>query len=314
MLGDAILDDWRKRTQTGTARVRAYYDVIPDRVERADARRGAQERVGRSAAEARVPRRARVGRAARADGGLDHARCSASMAKAGDGTVLRTRVDNFQDHPAGGCRMGSDPASSVVDSWGRSARSRESVRRRRADVRERQLRERDADVLRAVAALGARDGARTSEESMTALMDATGRRASLSMLAATTAQRAGRQRMARRAAATSPRRKYSTLTDINRGERRAARRAAWEWATGETPNAEYRTRPGNFQATPLMIGDTLFLSTSYNRVVALDANTGTRALVVRSARRTPRASRRTAPASSIAASRRGPTARSGESS
>ena len=49
---------------------------------------------------------------------------------------------------------------------------------------------------------------------------------------------------------------------------------AWEWATGETPKTEPRTRPGNFQATPLMIGDTLFLSTSYNRVIALDANTG----------------------------------------
>jgi len=31
MLGDAILDDWRRRTKTGTARVRAYYDVVPDR-------------------------------------------------------------------------------------------------------------------------------------------------------------------------------------------------------------------------------------------------------------------------------------------
>jgi quinoprotein glucose dehydrogenase len=49
---------------------------------------------------------------------------------------------------------------------------------------------------------------------------------------------------------------------------------AWEWATKEAPIAEYRTRPGNFQVTPLMIGDTLFLSTPYNRVVALDASTG----------------------------------------
>src|SRR5260221_8299657 len=67
--------------------------------------------------------------------------------------------------------------------------------------------------------------------------------------------------------------KYSSLTDVNRGNvARLAR--AWEWATGETPNSATRTRPGNFQATPLMIGDTLYLSTSYNRVVALDANTG----------------------------------------
>ncbi len=31
MLGDEILHDWRARTLGGTARVRAYYDVIPDR-------------------------------------------------------------------------------------------------------------------------------------------------------------------------------------------------------------------------------------------------------------------------------------------
>ena len=42
------------------------------------------------------------------------------MAKAGNGKVLRTSVDSFQDHPAGGCRMGSDRATSVVDSWGRT--------------------------------------------------------------------------------------------------------------------------------------------------------------------------------------------------
>ena len=77
------------------------------------------------------------------------------MAKAGNGTVLRTRVDNFQDHPAGGCRMGNDPCHERRRFVGTRARSRESVRRRRADVRERKLRERDAHVLRARAAFGA---------------------------------------------------------------------------------------------------------------------------------------------------------------
>lgn len=67
--------------------------------------------------------------------------------------------------------------------------------------------------------------------------------------------------------------KHSSLADIDRGN--VARLAkAWEWATGETPNAATHARPGTFQATPLMIGDTLFLSTAYNRVVALDATTG----------------------------------------
>ena len=37
---------------------------------------------------------------------------------------------------------------------------------------------------------------------------------------------------------------------------------------------EYGTRPGNFQTTPLMIDNVLYLSTPYNRVVALDAETG----------------------------------------
>ena len=36
--------------------------------------------------------------------------------------VLQVEEDDggFQDHPAGGCRMGSDPATSVVDGWGRA--------------------------------------------------------------------------------------------------------------------------------------------------------------------------------------------------
>jgi len=42
------------------------------------------------------------------------------MARAGNGQVLSTRSDNFQDHPAGGCRMGTDPAGSVTDAWGRT--------------------------------------------------------------------------------------------------------------------------------------------------------------------------------------------------
>ena len=47
---------------------------------------------------------------------------------------------------------------------------------------------------------------------------------------------------------------------------------------GEAPIAKTDStkaaRPGTFQATPLMIGDTLFFSTPFNRVVAMDAATG----------------------------------------
>jgi len=54
------------------------------------------------------------------------------------------------------------------------------------------------------------------------------------------------------------------------------------------------TRPGNFQATPLMIGNVLYLSTPYNRVVALNADTG-REIWSFDPRPTRTASRRTAP-------------------
>jgi quinoprotein glucose dehydrogenase len=71
--------------------------------------------------------------------------------------------------------------------------------------------------------------------------------------------------------------KYSPLADINRGN--VARLApAWSWATGEQAipqtDSTRAARPGNFQATPLMIGDVLYLSTPYAAVVALDANSG----------------------------------------
>src|SRR6185503_1495631 len=49
---------------------------------------------------------------------------------------------------------------------------------------------------------------------------------------------------------------------------------AWEWKAGETPVDSPATRPGTFQTTPLVVNDTMYLSTPFNRVVALDARTG----------------------------------------
>jgi quinoprotein glucose dehydrogenase len=71
--------------------------------------------------------------------------------------------------------------------------------------------------------------------------------------------------------------RYSTLTDINRDNVTRLTKA-WTWATGEAPilqtDSTKAARPGTFQVTPLMVNDTLYLSTPYNRVVALDATTG----------------------------------------
>ena len=71
--------------------------------------------------------------------------------------------------------------------------------------------------------------------------------------------------------------KYSPLASINRDNVNHLA-PAWEWTVGEAAipqtDSTKAARPGNFQVTPLMINDTLFLSTPFNRVVALDAHTG----------------------------------------
>ena len=49
---------------------------------------------------------------------------------------------------------------------------------------------------------------------------------------------------------------------------------AWKWGPNEKPLDTYGTRPGPFQTTPVRVGNVLYLSTMYTRVVALDAETG----------------------------------------
>jgi quinoprotein glucose dehydrogenase len=66
---------------------------------------------------------------------------------------------------------------------------------------------------------------------------------------------------------------YSPLTDITPGNV-ANLTIAWEWYPTDKPSAEFGTQPGNFQNTPLMIDNVLYVSTMYNRVAALDADTG----------------------------------------
>jgi len=119
LLGDELLSDWRRRTATGTARVRAYYDVIPDR-ESALSLDGSQRTPWGDPLPQLAFRDAPESAAVRAWSEAQIRALFAEMARAGGGEVLSTRSDSFQDHPAGGCRMGDDPATSVTDSWGRS--------------------------------------------------------------------------------------------------------------------------------------------------------------------------------------------------
>jgi quinoprotein glucose dehydrogenase len=66
---------------------------------------------------------------------------------------------------------------------------------------------------------------------------------------------------------------YSALTDVNTGNVSGLRQA-WVWKTGERELKEYGTRPGIFEDTPLMIDHVLYATTPYNRIVALDPDTG----------------------------------------
>ena len=119
LLGDGVLTDWRNRARRGTARIRAYYDVLPAResaLTLSPSRRNPWGdplpqlafRDSADSQELRDHTEDSIGRVFRA------------MARAGDGEIMSMRSSDFQDHPAGGCRMGSDPATSVCDRDGRT--------------------------------------------------------------------------------------------------------------------------------------------------------------------------------------------------
>ena len=67
--------------------------------------------------------------------------------------------------------------------------------------------------------------------------------------------------------------KYTTLTGIAPANLPRLD-IAWQWKHWETPLDEYRTTPGFFESTPLMIDGVLYVTTPYNNVAALDAESG----------------------------------------
>ena len=119
--GDEIMADWRGRTESeSTARIRAYYDLLPDRDSRLTLDPGRTNELGDP-----MPR-------------IDYRPAQESvdlqghtvdtisgrfeqLARAAGGTMRSVgRPSELWEHPGGGCRMGDDPATSVVDRWGRT--------------------------------------------------------------------------------------------------------------------------------------------------------------------------------------------------
>jgi len=67
--------------------------------------------------------------------------------------------------------------------------------------------------------------------------------------------------------------KYSALADVNPGNVQRLQ-IAWQWKHFDAPIEQYKTVPGQFESTPLMIDGVLYVTTPYNNIAALDAETG----------------------------------------
>jgi quinoprotein glucose dehydrogenase len=117
LLGDALLNDWRARTDKGIARVRMYYDSHPSRDSMLTLDPTLRNRHGDP-----MPKIVhRLDDAAEAREQATHQHIQAiyeRMAEATNSKILSTNVANYQDHPSGGARMGTDPHESVCDSYG----------------------------------------------------------------------------------------------------------------------------------------------------------------------------------------------------
>jgi quinoprotein glucose dehydrogenase len=119
LMGDSMLSDWRARLKRGTARVRAYYDVHPSPESRLTLDVSSTNRFGDplprivhqldAATQSRLPQTKQHI--------LDQFN---RLARHNDARLLSTSEGTYLDHPAGGCRMGADPAGSVCDSFGRT--------------------------------------------------------------------------------------------------------------------------------------------------------------------------------------------------
>ena len=120
LLGDELMADWRSRTKGSSVRLRAYVDVHPSADSRLTLDRVEEEPLRRSDAEDRASLRRRRRWRARRRRRRTCSACSSTLAKASNGRIVNTGEGDYLDHPGGGCRMGTDPATSVCDSYGRT--------------------------------------------------------------------------------------------------------------------------------------------------------------------------------------------------
>lgn len=119
LLGDDLLADWRNRARRGTARVRGYMDVHPDRDSSLTLDDTARNRWDDPLPK--IEHRLDPPTLARRKATREHMLAIfEKLSRADNGKILSLNDGNYLDHPAGGCRMGSDPSSSVCDSYGQT--------------------------------------------------------------------------------------------------------------------------------------------------------------------------------------------------
>jgi quinoprotein glucose dehydrogenase len=119
LLGDELLDDWRARTKGSSVRLRTYLDVHPSADSRLTLNAASKNRFGDPMPK--IGHRFDEPTTARLAANKQHVRdVFARLAKASNGVILNTFDGDYLDHPAGGCRMGTDAKTSVCDSFGRT--------------------------------------------------------------------------------------------------------------------------------------------------------------------------------------------------
>lgn len=119
LLGDAIMDDWRQRSEKGVAQLRAYYDVIPAKESSLTLSNTNKNPWGDplpkiNFKDSHWTRELKEHTETNIQNTFDE------ITRAGGGKVLKVLPFHDHDHPCGGCRMGADPNTSVVDPNGRT--------------------------------------------------------------------------------------------------------------------------------------------------------------------------------------------------
>ncbi|MGE3274643.1 MAG: GMC oxidoreductase [Vicinamibacterales bacterium] len=119
LLGDEVFDDWRGRISGSAVRLRAYLDMHPSADSRLTLDPTSRNRYGDPLPT--IQHHFDAETVARQDRCRQHVLgVFEGFCKAGNGRIVGTSEGDYLDHPGGGCRMGDDPATSVVNSYGRT--------------------------------------------------------------------------------------------------------------------------------------------------------------------------------------------------